>query len=81
MSCHKKCAVKAQAGAGCARTNPRRPSVQPEIITTPPDDVNAQVVNSLNEAKKSFIFVISVFHLLMLMNPPLKILVCHFQFF
>ncbi|CAH1402067.1 unnamed protein product [Nezara viridula] len=42
MSCHKKCAVKAQAGPGCARTNPRRPSVQPEIITTPPDDINAQ---------------------------------------
>ncbi|BES92960.1 PDZ [Nesidiocoris tenuis] len=32
MSCHKKCAIKAQAGAGCARKS-RRPSVQPEIVT------------------------------------------------
>ncbi|XP_073969066.1 PDZ domain containing 8 isoform X2 [Rhodnius prolixus] len=40
MSCHKKCAVKAQAGPGCARSI-RRQSVQPEIITTSVDENNS----------------------------------------
>uniref|UniRef100_A0A146MG75 PDZ domain-containing protein 8 n=1 Tax=Lygus hesperus TaxID=30085 RepID=A0A146MG75_LYGHE len=39
MSCHKKCAVKAQAGAGCTRKS-RRPSIQPEIATPSEETVS-----------------------------------------
>ncbi|XP_014239965.1 PDZ domain-containing protein 8 isoform X2 [Cimex lectularius] len=38
MSCHKKCAVKAQAGPSCARSIVRRTSIQPEIIMTSPEE-------------------------------------------
>ncbi|KAK9498335.1 hypothetical protein O3M35_002991 [Rhynocoris fuscipes] len=46
MSCHKKCAVKAQAGPGCARSV-RRQSVQPEIITTSAEENNTSSGRSL----------------------------------